>query len=146
MSKDHEDSKGITKEQMHKKIREHMLSEKCAKFDEISPITNAELDRARKQAISKSSVTTPSPGSKKRRLTGGNQSDNPRSAKQLYPGKVESNPDDVAQVEVLNDEQSAILRACMGGRNVFFTGSAGTGKSFLLRKIISTFPPDGDLL
>jgi len=31
----------------------------------------------------------------------------------------------------------------MSGRNVFFTGSAGTGKSYLLRKIISTFPPLG---
>lgn len=31
----------------------------------------------------------------------------------------------------------------MSGRNVFFTGSAGTGKSYLLRKIISTFPPQG---
>lgn len=31
----------------------------------------------------------------------------------------------------------------MRGQNVFFTGSAGVGKSFLLRKIISTFPPLG---
>ena len=31
----------------------------------------------------------------------------------------------------------------MSGKNTFFTGSAGTGKSFLLRKIISTCAPDG---
>lgn len=32
--------------------------------------------------------------------------------------------------------------ACLKGRSVFFTGAAGTGKSYLLRKIISSFPPD----
>jgi ATP-dependent DNA helicase PIF1 len=36
--------------------------------------------------------------------------------------------------------------ACLSGRSVFFTGSAGTGKSFLLRKIISTLPPDGTVV
>lgn len=35
-----------------------------------------------------------------------------------------------------------IVSACLGGRSVFFTGAAGSGKSFLLRKIISSFPPD----
>jgi len=30
---------------------------------------------------------------------------------------------------VLNDEQAAVLRDVMAGNNVFFTGSAGTGKS-----------------
>lgn len=43
----------------------------------------------------------------------------------------------------LNDEQNQVLKSCMDGRNIFFTGSAGTGKSFLLKKIISVLPPDG---
>uniref|UniRef100_A0A1B0FNS8 ATP-dependent DNA helicase n=1 Tax=Glossina morsitans morsitans TaxID=37546 RepID=A0A1B0FNS8_GLOMM len=40
-------------------------------------------------------------------------------------------------------EQMEVLQACTSGKNVFFTGSAGTGKGFLLRKIISALPPDG---
>lgn len=119
MTKEHEDSKHITKEQMHKKLREHLLSDKAGKFDEISPITNAELDRAKKQAIGKSTLTTPSPGAKKRKLTDGSHNDNPKAAKKLYaPQKKESemsiqrniNPDDVAQLEVLNEEQNEVLQ------------------------------------
>ncbi|CAN9503214.1 unnamed protein product [Ophioblennius macclurei] len=41
----------------------------------------------------------------------------------------------------LNKEQSAVLSAVLSGRNVFFTGSAGTGKSFLLKRIIGSLPP-----
>lgn len=119
MTKEHEDNKNVTKEQMHKKLREHLLSEKCSKFDEISPITNAELDRAKKQAISKSTLTTPSPGSKKRRLIDAKQSDNPKSAKQLYVPKIKdentersfmANPDEIALMDNLNEEQNAILQ------------------------------------
>uniref|UniRef100_A0A6B2L0S6 ATP-dependent DNA helicase n=1 Tax=Arcella intermedia TaxID=1963864 RepID=A0A6B2L0S6_9EUKA len=36
----------------------------------------------------------------------------------------------------LNDIQLDILHAALQGRNVFFTGSAGTGKSFLLHAVI----------
>lgn len=124
LTKDTVDNKGVTKEEMHKKLREHLLSEKSSQFDEISPVTNAELDRAKKAAISKSSVTTPSPpNSRKRRLADGQLSNNPRAAKQLYAPsplsakpennsepKRKSNPDDPAMMETLNEEQNQILQ------------------------------------
>ncbi len=36
----------------------------------------------------------------------------------------------------LTAEQRAVVEACLSGRNVFFTGSAGTGKSYVLRAIV----------
>ncbi|KAF3699156.1 ATP-dependent DNA helicase PIF1 [Channa argus] len=41
----------------------------------------------------------------------------------------------------LNKEQAAVLSAVLSGKNIFFTGSAGTGKSFLLKRIIGSLPP-----
>ncbi|KAG7256491.1 hypothetical protein CRUP_021001, partial [Coryphaenoides rupestris] len=41
----------------------------------------------------------------------------------------------------LNKEQAAVLTAVLSGKNVFFTGSAGTGKSFLLKRIVGSLPP-----
>lgn len=41
----------------------------------------------------------------------------------------------------LSKEQAAVLAAVLSGRNVFFTGSAGTGKSFLLKRIMGSLPP-----
>ena len=42
----------------------------------------------------------------------------------------------------LTAEQRYVLEAVKGGRNVFFTGGAGTGKSFLVRNCIGALPPD----
>ncbi|XP_030061422.1 ATP-dependent DNA helicase PIF1 [Microcaecilia unicolor] len=42
----------------------------------------------------------------------------------------------------LSAEQSLVLSAVLDGKNVFFTGSAGTGKSYLLKKIIGSLPPE----
>lgn len=123
MTKDSAVNKGVTKEDMQKKMRVHLLSGKSNSFEEISPITNAELDRAKKIVISKSSVTTPSPpASKKRRLIDASASDNPKAAKKLYApspltakplnssqGKTTLNPDDPALLETLNEEQDRIL-------------------------------------
>lgn len=118
MSKDNEDNKGVTQEAMQKKLREHLLSEKSAQFDEISPVTNAELDRAKKLAISKSSLTTPSPpASKKRRFIDGKMSDNPKAAKQLYApsplATIQSNSsvhNEYAFNEALNKDQEDVLK------------------------------------
>lgn len=113
ISKNQQESKGISKEEVHKKLREHLLSEKFNKFDEISPVTNAELDRAKKQAMmSKSTVTTPSPRSRKRKLLEA-EAENPKASKQLYKpplSKRDTNVEnEVAEMEVLNEEQNAIL-------------------------------------
>jgi len=42
----------------------------------------------------------------------------------------------------LTSEQKEVLKAVKNGLSIFFTGSAGTGKSYLLRKIIGALPPD----
>ncbi|XP_054983759.1 ATP-dependent DNA helicase PIF1 [Sorex araneus] len=43
----------------------------------------------------------------------------------------------------LSEEQAAVLRAVLQGQSVFFTGSAGTGKSYLLKRILGSLPPTG---
>lgn len=125
-----------------KNIRAHMLSGKPSKFEDISPITNAELTRAQKLAgvTSKSTATTPSPLQSKKRKFHEDNKDQTKvpAAKKLY------NPSPLAVEGVtLTDEQNEVLQACLAGKNVFFTGSAGTGKSLLLKKIIQALPPDG---
>ena len=42
----------------------------------------------------------------------------------------------------LSPEQQQVIQLVRSGKNIFFTGSAGTGKSFLLKRIISSLPPD----
>lgn len=128
-------------ESAQKMMRAHMLSKNPSKFEDISPVTNAEIARAAKMmVISKGTTTTPSPPqSKKRKFQDDkNSTALAPAAKKLYSGS----PLLIDQV-TLNDDQKEVLQACLNGKSVFFTGSAGTGKSLLLRKIISALPPDG---
>ncbi|GBP40011.1 ATP-dependent DNA helicase PIF1 [Eumeta japonica] len=115
-------------------IRTKLLSGKRAAFEEISPVTLTDIQIA-KNKISKSTTTTPSPPAKKRKSeeTGINRGPAP---KKLY------SPSPLISTDRLNAEQQRILEACLSGKNVFFTGSAGTGKSFLLKRIITALPPD----
>ncbi|XP_058120680.1 ATP-dependent DNA helicase PIF1 [Anopheles ziemanni] len=130
-----------SKEELLKKSRAKMLAGKpINQFDDISPVTTNELVKARKLALGTGSVTTPSPPLKRKRLSGDSANDRP-AAKKLYSSYEDSSAEMTEQK--LNEQQKRILDACQTGRSVFFTGSAGTGKSFLLRKIIATLPPDG---
>lgn len=47
---------------------------------------------------------------------------------------------------VMTGEQRYVLECVKTGRNVFITGGAGTGKSFLIQKIIGVLPPDHTFL
>ncbi len=45
-----------------------------------------------------------------------------------------------AATSLLNEEQKEALRAVTSGDNVFITGCAGTGKSFLLAAVVAALP------
>lgn len=102
---------------------------------DISPATCAEVNRAKKKAmtVSRATVTTPSPSIVRKRKHSSDDVLKVPAAKKLYENPTSGE---------LNEEQIQILNAVLSGKNVFFTGSAGTGKSYLLRKIISALPPD----
>lgn len=46
----------------------------------------------------------------------------------------------------LSAEQRAVFDAVLSGQNVFFTGKAGTGKSFLLQTLIQALPTQGTVI
>lgn len=127
-------------------VRTRMLSENPSKFEDISPVTNLEVARAKKLAgLSRATPTTPSPPAKKRKfeqVSGDTKGDTSARGNLMKKAAIEPKDDIETQIR-LNDEQNEVLRACINGKNVFFTGSAGTGKSFLLKKIISVLPPEG---
>lgn len=47
----------------------------------------------------------------------------------------------VKQIQ-LTSEQNRVIETVKRGKSIFFTGSAGTGKSFLLKRIIGALPPN----
>ncbi|KAG6445132.1 hypothetical protein O3G_MSEX003736 [Manduca sexta] len=114
-------------------IRAKLLSGKTQAFEEISPVTVSDVRNAKNKITVKSTLTTPSPPSKKRKCEDAARGPAP---KKLY------SPSPLAATSSLNPEQQRVLEACLGGKNIFFTGSAGTGKSFLLKRIVSALAPD----
>ncbi|CAE1277560.1 PIF1 [Acanthosepion pharaonis] len=65
----------------------------------------------------------------------------------VHPSKRQCPSDKISQRVVLHPvkltkEQLRVLEVVVRGESLFFTGSAGTGKSFLLRRILGSLPPD----
>lgn len=49
----------------------------------------------------------------------------------------------LSQLHSLTNEQQAVLETVRAGHNVFITGQAGTGKSFLVKEIVKSLRNDG---
>lgn len=126
-----------------KSARSKLLSDLPKTFDEISPLTVKELQTVHeiraKQTENKADLFTPK--GKRKRMESDDKENQPpggvKMARKLISGGEKANPSlTVVNPVTLNKEQDMVLKAVLRGKSIFFTGSAGTGKSFLLRRII----------
>ena len=140
-------------------------------FDEISPLTERDVELARRNsthttattnATSKGHVTpgraTAGAGSKfggkenlttPRRVEVCGAKPTKRKLSEVNTENFDENPSKKKPIVLkctsglpLSAEQTKVLQMVKAGESVFFTGSAGTGKSYLLKRIISSLPPD----
>ncbi|GIY60798.1 ATP-dependent DNA helicase PIF1 [Caerostris darwini] len=118
--------------------RDRLKSLKPSTFQEISPITSVDLkslDNKVNSEVTKNSAFPTTPKSSKRK-------------RETYQeGNVTPTQKTVAVARpiasrLLTSEQKSVMSAVMSGRNIFFTGSAGTGKSFLLKRILGALAPE----
>jgi len=65
-----------------------------------------------------------------------------RSTPTRQSGSLARRPLRAEPAAIMTQEQRYVLDMVRSGKNVFFTGGAGTGKSFLIQKIIGVLPPD----
>ncbi|XP_006831600.1 PREDICTED: ATP-dependent DNA helicase PIF1 [Chrysochloris asiatica] len=114
--------------------RAQLLGPRPRDFVTISPVQPEELRRA---AATRPPVATPVKLSKKPQTGTGHFKEAPRWP---LPVKKLSLPSTKPQ---LSKEQAAVLRVVLKGQSIFFTGSAGTGKSYLLKRILGSLPPTG---
>ncbi|XP_077981577.1 ATP-dependent DNA helicase PIF1-like [Glandiceps talaboti] len=137
----------VTKLEINKSIgglsdRQRLRSELPQTFDNISPLSQKDFESVsnirNQQTDAKGTATTPYAAGKKKGMK--------RNRMELHEenSKIESAPKKFIGSNPirLSQEQCQVLKAVLAGKNIFFTGSAGTGKSFLLKRIIGALPPD----
>ncbi|KAJ8040177.1 ATP-dependent DNA helicase PIF1 [Holothuria leucospilota] len=133
---------GKLKKPISQRVR--LVSELPRKFEEISPLNDKDIAsvnaaRAKREECKGSSTT---PGTNKRKplkRIRTNTKDSETDVDLVPKKKLHIS---VAPSCLLSKEQKCVLNAVLSGKNIFFTGSAGTGKSFLMKKIIGALPPD----
>ena len=109
-------------------------------LDEISPLTAKDIDAVNKH---KEASILPIPdadtNTKKRRQPLSNQTNMSstlsNASQSTKRRKIE------LSLDSLNSDQKHVVSLVKHGKSVFFTGSAGTGKSYLLRHLIGLLPP-----
>lgn len=130
----------------HQGAKRRMIGDVSLQFDEISPLNEKDIENARRNTgRPNKSLTTPKRGESitkppKRKLSDVNTSRDDAECAPMNPAK---RPVLLKQSGLpLSAEQGKVLELVKKGDSIFFTGSAGTGKSYLLKRIISTLPPE----
>lgn len=126
-------------------------------LENISPLTDADISRAQKVLDTRAAASTtpqragPRVECKRKALTispSGKENRKQSCLRTLSgpPSKTFSGKEIqrslIKRSLSLTDQQSWVLDLVRSGRSIFLTGGAGTGKSFLLRRIVSILPPN----
>ncbi|KAG8014041.1 ATP-dependent DNA helicase PIF1 [Nibea albiflora] len=112
-------------------------------FEAISPLQQKDIQKVNEMR-SKAAPKGLTDRTNKTTVAGtGQQVKRSRSDTNFSPVKANPSKKPILSLPTrkLNKEQAAVLSAVLSGKNVFFTGSAGTGKSFLLKRIMGSLPP-----
>ena len=138
--------------------RTKLYSQKQRAFEYISPLTQTDVTTFRKDQgsalqdvkqfrHSKMSDATPkrkriddtSMGQARKRIN--SNADKTTEVKTVNNFKKSHSDQSEPKGKCMSNEQVEVFQAVKQGHNVFFTGSAGTGKSYLLKRIIGALPP-----
>ena len=111
-------------------------------YENISPLTDNDftVDRKKRPLEDKNGV------SPKRIKTTGRKSDS-NCGNDEHSGPERRRLRSLSSFQMnLIPEQRAVINAIRAGKSVFFTGSAGTGKSYLLKRLITMLPPQSTFI
>ncbi|XP_053099422.1 ATP-dependent DNA helicase PIF1 [Hemicordylus capensis] len=122
--------------------RTRLLSSMPRTFDTISPVQARDLQQTNGRQALADVATTPVKGQALHCASRKRARNEPVEGNQVSERRQVKKPWSMCSRATLSKEQSMVLRAVLSGNNVFFTGSAGTGKSFLLKKIVALLPPN----
>lgn len=114
--------------------RQRLRSDLPRTFDHISPLVEKDIQNTKTNVDPGLQDKTP----KRKRCEASTNNEMPR--KKLMVAQDNFTKTTKACLK-LNKSQLSVLNAVKSGKNVFITGSGGTGKSFLLKKIIGILPP-----
>ena len=122
--------------------RRRLLSDKARSFENISPLTDKDFTvGCKKRPLEDKNGVTP-----KRIKTAGKESDS-NCGNDEHSGAARRRLSSLKSFQMnLIPEQMAVINAIRAGKSVFFTGSAGTGKSYLLKRLITLLPPQSTFI
>ncbi|XP_071382993.1 ATP-dependent DNA helicase PIF1 [Centroberyx affinis] len=124
--------------------REKLKAALPRSFEAISPLQQKDVQKANELRCKAPAKGLAERTNRKPEAGTGQQVKRSRSDCNFSPVKANPSKKPVLSLPAtrkLNKEQAAVLSAVLSGKNVFFTGSAGTGKSFLLKRIVGSLPP-----